>query len=671
MSTIAKQRRLGHLLSSALRHGTTRHIDPSHKQAAFQDVDPAYWRQGDSPEAFADNVAHLAELESLGVLNEARKRGVDIAGLRYEPQSDNIVDDSGRRLLNQDVKNILAKLDPARSGVGETAFLRAVVSQSALAGHEPSRGAVQRERVGDIDGSGRALVDDGAVLRGGPEDVFRPGIPGRKLLYSRPAGRAGSSLNPQSRAKLAQSGVNLLRQNAPEIAQGIRLVPNRDALIETDFHPDDWAGMAEAEGFFDPRTGLTVIFTDQVEIREGETMSRAVVRVAIHERIGHAGLEALRQADASFAKRWASLVEGIENDPTLSAEVAAIAEQPGYEHLADDPAGLVEEWFARRVEAMSDAELKALKPTSAVGRLWQALKDLLNRWTGRFARSEWTVRELREIMALSKQALRDGGPVGVEAGGSGQGRVKQSRKFNPFHASDAPNWLKKPFNIPSKAPFRVQALGFRALLRGSALPKELLPFAQQSERDIAAINQAAAQIGADLNAALDAYARRTGQPLEAAHALAAQAMEDPAVLQALPDAVLKERVRRARNLLDDLSAAVGKFAGGDLGAQILKNRGHWMRRSFACFDPAANWTYDTLESAAKKGEKINGVPAAKILKDARDYLTANVTAQRIAAKEPAPKPGEIEAMMREMTDRNVWERNLLGNMKGSGIQAAD
>lgn len=471
------------------------------------------------------------------------------------------------------------------------------------------------------------------------------------------------SLSPQSRTKQAQTGVNLLRQNAPEIAQGIRLVTNRDALNEADFHPDDWAGMAETEGFFDPRTGETVIFTDQVEIREGETMPRAVARVAIHERLGHAGLETLRQSDPTFAKRWAAIVESIENDPTLSAEVAAIAEQPGYEHLAEDPNGLVEEWFARRAEALNEADLKALKPTSALGKLWQALKDLLNRWTRNFSRAEWTARELREVMALSKQTLRDGGPVGVES----DGRVKQARKLNPIHGSNLPNWLKKPFNIPADAPFRVQNLGLRAMLKGSALPSELLPFARQSERDIAAIRQTSAQVRQDLNESLTAYAERSGKTLEEVHELAAKAMEDPVILQALPDPVLKERVRRARNLLDDLSAAVGKFAGGDLGAAILKNRGHWMRRSYACFDEAANWTYDSLTKAAGKGEKINGVLASKVLKDARDYVTRNVTAQRAAAKEPAPKPGEIEAIMRQLTDRNVWERSLQGNMQGSGV----
>ncbi|MCA1963940.1 MAG: hypothetical protein LDL31_08355 [Prosthecobacter sp.] len=471
VSEIAHQRRLGHLLSSALRHGTTRHIYPYHlTRPEFNDVPQGSWSF--IQDGFADNVALLARLEAEGVQKIARAVGEDITGLHYDSESDTIQDDSGRSLLNSDVTDILGKLDPAASGVGETAFLRTMVSQGALQGQNSAGNPVLREIVGDLYASGRGALVSGDDIRRSPRSVYRVGFKDRSnsLLYSRPAVRSGGSLNPQSRAKLAQSGVNLLRQNAPEIARGIRLVPNRDALNEADFHPDDWAGMAETEGFFDPRTGLTVIFTDQVEIREGETMPRAVVRVAIHERIGHAGLEALRQADASFARRWAALVESIENDPTLSAEVAAIAEQPGYEHLADDPAGLVEEWFARRVEAMSDAELKALKPTSALGRLWQALKDLLNRWTGRFARSEWTVRELREIMALSKQALRDGWPVGVE----GDGRVRQSRKFNPFHSSDAPNWLKKPFKIPSKAPFRVQALGFRARRAGDSPPYRFL-----------------------------------------------------------------------------------------------------------------------------------------------------------------------------------------------------
>lgn len=106
--------------------------------------------------------------------------------------------------------------------------------------------------------------------------------------------------------------------------------------------------------------------------------------------------------------------------PAQGVEINAIGREPGYEHLAGDRSALTEEWFARKVEALSEAELAALKPTSALGRLWRWLKDALHGLTTGLARPDWTAREMREIMALSKQALKDGGPVAEV------GRVKLS-----------------------------------------------------------------------------------------------------------------------------------------------------------------------------------------------------------------------------------------------------
>jgi hypothetical protein len=481
-----------------------------------------------------------------------------------------------------------------------------------------------------------------------------------------------SALPPRGvTASDAQRGLAELRLAAPGIAEKVQLVPSLTALNEADFHPDDWAAMRDTEGFYDPRTGEVIVILDQIELRDDEPPVRAAMRVVLHERIGHAGLAALRESNPKAAARWEALVDEIQADEPAAAAIAALRQQ-GYEHLTDSE--LVEEWFARQVERMTPQQLQALKPAGILGRLWQWLKDMLGTITFRFKRRDWTAREMKEIMALSRQALERGGPRGDAA----SARIQQSQALNPFHTGDlprqTPNWLRTRFQIPSNAPFRVQALGLRSILRGSPLPAELVPFVRQSERDITAVRQSAAQLGADLNAAVTAYAQRAAINLEAAHALVAQAMEFPAVLNALGDAVLKERVRRARNFLDDLSAATAAYTGGELGQAILQNRGHWMRRSYAAFDPASNWTYDNLVEAARRGDNINGVNASKILDDARSYIEQTVNARRAAQRQRgvthnvAPvTASEIEAMMRQLTDRNTWERNLLGNMGGSGI----
>lgn len=1024
VSSIAHVRRLGHLLSSALRHGTTRHLSPHHANPSMADVPADAWHAGEG--AFSGNVAVLAEMEMRAVRAAAAQRGVPISGLHYDAVSDTIQDDSGRSLRNRDIANLLARLDPAASGVGEKALLRAVVSQSTLQGHDVGRGAGMDALRRDL-GAGESTTDrsGGGLLQRRPDEIYHVLRDGHKLLYRKPASTAAAG---RVTTREAQDALRKLRSTAPALAQNATFVKDRSELRQQDYHPKDWEGFTgegATEAFFDPRTGSVVVIMDNVRVREGETPSRAVVRAMLHERIGHAGLAALRQGDPKFQTQWDKLLASIEADESAADEIAALREQ-GYDHLTDDQ--LVEEWFARQVERMTPEQLNALKPTSSLGKLWQWFKDMLKHLTGRFNRAEWKARELQEMMALSRQALERGGPQGTgldagrvsqtsdasawktpemrqieaqarangtwmkapnghptklterqwlhvrttkfkrwfgdwgmaelhrffhgppvatldsadapsggfavvrewaaqlfaaqggkahcptlgdvtlderavrdslahgganrykraafaaikdvlergrvlhqsegshyvsapvrvdgvdgvvtalvrqdanknrlylhsittkenllnpqvsgadavtsersglsnpgdirkllhdilnfnpdsvskvvdengepqvvyhgtdahfdafdpwhtadgafwfasnkdsilkgESGAAGKGRIvaaflnirkmggfdEQDRasdsqlvaegfdgleldgdykvfnstqiksatanngdydggnphirasrgKLNPFHAGDVPkrtpNWLLSRLRIPKNAPFRVQALGLRSILKGSPLPAELVPFVKQSERDIAAVRQSAAQIGADLNAAITAYAKRANVPLESAHALVAQAMEFPAVLNALGDSVLKERVRRARNFLDDLSQATAAHTGGELGQAILQNRGHWMRRSYAAFDPAANWSYDSLTEAAKRGEKINGVSAKKILDEARSYIEHSVNARRAAQRQRgvahnvAPvTPGEVEAMMRQLTDRNTWESNLLGNMGGSGI----
>ncbi len=231
-------------------------------------------------------------------------------------------------------------------------------------------------------------------------------------------------------AQHVQDAIKRLTAAAPELAGGVRVVANRESLNENDFHPEDWADMDSTEAFFNPRTGEVVVLTDNVVIRPGETPIRAAIRAIVHEQIGHAGLAALRQQrDKSFARRWDALVKSLYAVPAQAVEINAIAQEPAYAHLAGDRSALVEEWFARRVENMTEAQLSALPPSSALGKLWQWLKDALEGLTAKLSRRAWNNKELREIMALSRQALKDGRPVGDAA------RVKQWVDGQPIQAN--------------------------------------------------------------------------------------------------------------------------------------------------------------------------------------------------------------------------------------------
>ena len=212
-------------------------------------------------------------------------------------------------------------------------------------------------------------------------------------------------------------------------------------------------------------------------------------------------------------------------------------------------------------------------------------------------------------------------------------------------------------------PFRVKQLGTRAILTGSPLPSDVTQVLAMTENERQAVAQAAAQVGNDLQAAVKAYLDRTGQDERATWDKINAVMEgQPGALTLLTaiDPALGERSRRARNMLDDLSAAVAQtLPTGSLRDAITQNQGSWMRRGYAAFDPESGWNFDGLTKAAKAGRQIGGKDATKILADARAYLRTQNPQNGRTLKE---WNADIEADMRDLMDRDAWQSaNLGGN----------
>jgi hypothetical protein len=205
-------------------------------------------------------------------------------------------------------------------------------------------------------------------------------------------------------------------------------------------------------------------------------------------------------------------------------------------------------------------------------------------------------------------------------------------------------------------PFRVKNLGLRSVLTGSPLPQELVSVLDMTENERQAVMQASAQIGRDVESGVNAQAKRTGRRL------ADIWNEVNAIMEGVPgaqqrmlaiDPELAESSRRARNMLDDLSAAVAQtLPAGTLLDTITQNVGQWMRRGYAAFDAEANWNFDSVTKAAAAGKMLGGKDARKILADARAYLRSqNPQAGRTVAE----WNGDIEADMRDLMDRDQWE----------------
>jgi hypothetical protein len=269
---------------------------------------------------------------------------------------------------------------------------------------------------------------------------------------------------------------------------------------------------------------------------------------------------------------------------------------------------------------------------------------------------------LGHVWAAAKRGLPARRATNTRMGGVQRGtapvRVSQSGAvINPF------NKLKGGTNIfhNKGEPFRVNSLGLRQILTGSPLPGELVPLLARTQNEKRAVEQRGAQLGGDLLASINTTVKRTGMPEGQVNDMVSEMLNGTPGADVLVNALspaLHERTRAVRVLLDNLSAAVAQtLPNTPLRATIAGNLGSWLRRSYAAFDPASGWNYDALVQKAAAGEQINGKDAADILNKARRYL-------RMQPGGPHPA-SEIEAELRDLMDRNVWEGALMG---GAGVR---
>lgn len=196
-------------------------------------------------------------------------------------------------------------------------------------------------------------------------------------------------------------------------------------------------------------------------------------------------------------------------------------------------------------------------------------------------------------------------------------------------------------------PYRVQNGIKRAILKGTTLPREFAEAMASTRDEVEAVKNAASRVARDLDGELRRQAGLGIQTREQLETMVNEALDDPAQMALLGalNAPLHAAAVTARNMLDQLSAAIAAQAGGQSGQTIMSNLGTWMRRSYMAFDPSTRWNLDNLRSAAAAGRNLNGRPARDILRDAEAYLRAQT---------PGLTALQLEYQLRRLTDRTVW-----------------
>lgn len=477
------------------------------------------------------------------------------------------------------------------------------------------------------------------------------------------AGKPGAVVT----GKLVRDALKLLEGRLPGLQGGrVIAVANVAELMASgyagrdSFTAEELAGMQAAEAFFDERTGHTVIFTEQVELREGETPIRATARVLLHERVGHDGVNTLLALDPAFEARWLKLAEQIP-----AAALDAIAAEPGYAHLATDRAQLALEWLAREVERVMGARLaRDIEGglSGVVKQLWQALKEMLARVFSGFKREAAFAHEVHEVITLAHEAAVNGTADPVTLEGLA-GRVQFSLGGTAV-------------SHQAGTPYRVRNRAWRAIVTGSALPKCFADALEMTGNEQKSLDSASANLGELLKAAVEKVAKKQGMPLADVYAFANDHFDGKpgamAVMMQL-DEGLAEAARRCRNHVDNLSDAIrATLPAGPLQAVIAGNLGSWMRRGYAAFDPASGWSFEGLMQAAKDKKQVGGKDAGKILKDAAVYL-ANQDPSLLGMRDPQtglPKADTLlHSAMKRLMDRDEWSAALTGGAVSKNVSS--
>ena len=298
----------------------------------------------------------------------------------------------------------------------------------------------------------------------------------QKYLFYSLRGVDGTRLTIKSSdpAKVAAEAVDVLAGAMPGIvSERVHFLPNAAALAASGYAPDGYftaeetAAMATAEGFHDPRTGRTIVFTDNVTVRPGESPRSAVARVILHERVGHDGVNHLIATSPEFAVRWDALAAQIPQ-----ADLDALARD--YPHLTGDRAQLALEWLAQQADAIETNRLGGtLNGLSGLARqMMEAIKAFLAKAFKNFSRSAHSANEVRELVTRAREAALSGTAIPTSPEGlqfSLGGNVLRHRQGDPY---------------------RVNALGWRTLLTGSPLPRAMVGTGQATDRGARAAGQA-------------------------------------------------------------------------------------------------------------------------------------------------------------------------------------
>lgn len=244
-------------------------------------------------------------------------------------------------------------------------------------------------------------------IPGAVEEQDRKNAEAERLRKQREGKRYSAySSSPSADASIADNGSNRPTQvdaiEAMEIlnrSKAGRLVANSAFIARNveDYNrqnpdaPINAGSIQALEGMYIKSTGEVVVFLDNIVPKEGETLPKAVARVAVHERVFHGGVQWMYNNSPEFARKMDAVAAKIpqsEKQPIIDRYVAA--------GVPAKNISIVEEWMAQKLQG--ETVDKLAQGDSLFREIWQAFKDFVARVLGLSPNSVAVENEARSLI---------------------------------------------------------------------------------------------------------------------------------------------------------------------------------------------------------------------------------------------------------------------------------
>lgn len=377
LSAINQVRRTVNMLSSALRHNTTKHLKP------YSTQDISRWIVGDTENNIGAMV--LALSRKLSVLTNRR-----LDALTYDVKTDSVVDNvTGQPLSPAELGRIVDTDKLFEKGFGIATVRAILAGRAQLAAYaRGQRLDAKASRQAAVSGSLRGVLYAERALRGGPParrgaDAASQAEPTRDLLAAAPTATSWRDIPRLRTDAEVDAEIEGIRAILPRLANilDLKVGDISELLSQARRRRINAPASVEAAVTTDLETERLLIALSARAAEEGSLGS-----LFLHE-IGHKYWDVLPDYAKDYLRQLHERETSSRTGPlfntdegrTKRTKIKILKEEFSAERLAQDEDLAVKEWFCERIAAMNREWLAGRMPSGAplLLRIWRQFTDFL------------------------------------------------------------------------------------------------------------------------------------------------------------------------------------------------------------------------------------------------------------------------------------------------------